>query len=176
VSDRITSVGENGVATGIFAGYQKIIDGKLYIAAEGFYQYADILIEKEENAFPGNINYFTYIKNSHKSGIVGKVGFVHCNNLFYLKTGIALSHFTLGFKDNGCNICLIPGGVSSTSKLQKGVIVGGGVEYFINKNVGIGMEYEITSYPSMNFKSNNVGSFSFKSTSHTFQVRFKYTL
>jgi hypothetical protein len=28
----------------------------------------------------------------------------------------------------------------------------------------------------MNFKSNHVGSFSFKSTSQTFQLRFKYTI
>ncbi len=171
-SDRVTSVGENGMVPGLFAGYQKIFDERFYVAAEGFYQYSEILIEKDENTFPGFVNYFTYIKNDHKAGIVGKFGFVHSNNIFYVKTGLALSHFILGFRDNAEN----PNITSSKSKTQKGIILGGGMDYFINRNFAVGMEYEITCYPSMNFKSNSVGSFSFKPISHTFQVRFKYTL
>ena len=171
-SDRVTSVGENGFAPGVFGGYQNIIDGMIYLAAEGFYQYADVLIEKDENTFPGFVNYFTYINNKHKGGIVGKLGFVHYNNIFYLKTGFALGRFVLGFKDNSEN----PSINSSTTRLQKGIILGGGMDYFINKNVAIGLEYEIINYSSMAFKNNTVGSFSFKPTSHTFQVKFKYTL
>jgi len=175
-SDRVTSVGEKGVALGVFAGYQKIIDGKLYIAAEGFYQYADIHIEKEENTLPGYINYFTYIDNTHKGGMVGKFGFVHSNNIFYLKTGVVLSHFVLGFRDNVRNPFLVAARTSKVSKIQTGVIMGGGIDYFINRNFAIGMEYEVVNYPSMDFKNQNGGSPSFKSTSHTFQVRFKYTV
>lgn len=175
-SDRVTSVGEKGAAIGAFAGYQKIIDKNLYVAAECFYQYADILIEKEENTLPGYVNYFTYIKNSHKGGVVGKFGFVHSNNIFYLKTGLVLSHFILGFRDNAKNPFLIATRTSTISKIQKGVLIGGGIDYFINRNFGIGMEYEVITYPSISFNINNGGSPSFKSTSHTFQVRFKYTL
>lgn len=171
-ADRVTSVGENGFAPGVFMGYQNIIDGVIYLAAEGFYNYADVLIEKDENTFPGFVNYFTYIKNAHKGGIVGKVGFVCDNNIFYLKTGLALGRFILGFRDNAGN----PPITSSTTRTQKGIILGGGMDYFINKNVAIGLEYEIINYSSMAFKNNAVGSFSFKPTSHTFQVRFKYTL
>lgn len=170
-ADRVTSVGENGIASGVFAGYEKVIDD-FYIAIESFYQYADILIEKDENTFPGFVNYFTYIKNGHKGGIVGKVGFVHSNNIFYVKTGMALSRFILGFRDNSGN----PPLTSSASKIQKGIILGGGMDYLINRNFSMGLEYEITCYPSMNFKNNTVGSFSFKPYSHTFQVRLKYTL
>jgi opacity protein-like surface antigen len=171
-TDRVSSLGENGIVSGVFAGYEKIIDKCLYLAMEGFYQYADILIEKDENTFPGFVNYFTYIKNGHKGGIVGKVGFVHYNNIFYLKTGLALSRFVLGFKDNSGNHAI----TSNASRVQKGIILGGGMDYFINKNFAIGVEYDITCYPSMNFKSNTVGSFSFKPYSHTIQARFKYIL
>lgn len=170
-SDRITSVGENGIPLGAFVGYQNIIDERFYLAGEGFYQYANVLIEKDENTFPGFVNYFTYIKNEYKSGIVGKFGFVHNNNIFYAKTGLAISRFILGFKDNTGNPII----TSSTSKTQKGVILGGGVDFFLNKNVSVGIDYDITTYPSMGFKSNTVGSFSFKPVSHTFQTRFKYT-
>lgn len=171
-ADRVTSVGENGVGSGVFIGYETILDGGFYIAAETFYQYANIMIEKDENTFPGFVNYFTYIKNNHKTGIVAKVGFLHANNVFYLKTGLALSRFNLGFKDNTGN----PPITSNKSTSQKGLIFGGGMDYFINRNVAIGLEYEITCYQSMNFRNNAVGSFSFKPYSHTFQVRFKYTL
>ena len=171
-SDRVTSVGESGTAIGVFGGYQNIIDGTIYIAAECFYQYADVLIEKDENTFPGFVNYFTYINNKHKGGVVGKLGLVHYKNIFYLKTGLAFGRFLLGFKDNSANPIIS----SSTYKVQKGIILGGGVDYFVNSNVSIGLEYEVINYSSMSFKSNMVGSFSFKPVSHTFQVRFKYTL
>lgn len=175
ISDRVTSVGEKSVAMGVFGGYQKIIDGKLYLATEIFYQYADILIEKEENSLPGYINYFTYIKNSHKAGIVGKIGFVHCNNVFYLKAGLALSNFDLTFRNQ--NYLLNPKGMASIHRTQKGLLIGGGADYFINRNFAIGVEYEIINYPPiMNLKIDTAGGFSFKSSSHTFQVRFKYTV
>lgn len=171
-SDRITSVGENSLVSGVFVGYEKVIDCYLYLAFESFYQYANILIEKDENTFPGFVNYFTYIKNNHKGGIVGKVGFANSNNVFYLKTGIALSRFILGFRDNTGNPIIN----SSKSTTQKGIIFGGGIDYILNKNVAIGIEYEVTSYPTMSFKSNTVGSFSFKPYSHTFNMRFKYKI
>ncbi len=169
-SDRTTSVGESGSAPGAFVGYQ-IFDGKIYLAAEGFYQHSDIVIEKEENTFPGFINYFTYIKNDHKSGIVGKFGFVHSGHIFYIKTGLELSRFILGFRDKNES----PAITSSKSRIRKGIILGGGMDYFINRNFAIVMEYGITNYSSMNFKNNSVGSFCFKPASHVFQVRLKYT-
>lgn len=171
-SDRVTSVGESGITAGLFVGYQKVFDNTLYLAAEGSYQYSDILIEKDENTFPGFVNYFTYIKNDHKAALVGKFGFVHSNNIFYLKTGLALSRFMLGFRDNNES----PSITSGKFKMQKGIVVGGGVDYFINRSFVIGVEYDVTTYPSMNFKNNAAGSFTFKPNAHTFQVRFKYTL
>lgn len=170
-SDRVTSLGEGTNVPGVFFGYQKIIEGRVYIASEAFYQYSNILIEKEENTFPAFVNYFTYIKNDNKYGIAGKVGFTHQNNIFYIKLGLAVSRFTLGFKDNSNN----DGITSSVTRREKGMLFGLGTDYFISKSVGVGVEYEITKYPSMKFKNNIVGSFSFKPVTHTFQMRFKYT-
>jgi len=175
ISDRVISIGEKGLATGIFAGYQKIFDRNLYIAVEGFYQYANIVIEKEENSLPGYINYFMYMKNNHKGGIAAKIGFVHCNNVFYLKSGIALSRFALTFRNQ--NYLLNPKDIASIHRVQKGILIGGGIDYFINKNFGIGIEYEVINYPAiMNIKIDTAGGFSFKPTAHTFNLRFKYTL
>lgn len=169
-TDKAISLGESLPNPGAMIGYQTLLaDTNIFVGLEIFSQFHIMNLQKTENTHPGFVEYVTDIRKKNSYGVTGNLGFAVNRTVFYVKGGAVMSDFRLSFTDKSG----VPTQYSSKCYRKVGHLLGGGVEYAINNNWKIGLDYEYAVYPKTNLGF-AIGSYEFEPRTYNTQVRLKY--
>lgn len=166
-----SNLGKGALATGIFVGYNHLIqESPLFVGFEIGAQNHTLEVKKEENTFPPFVHYLTKVQTNNSLTAVAKIGIVVKDLLIYGKGGIARTNFKMNFAD--LSISHKPSYVSENFK-KYGTILGFGVDYNINPNWGIGVDYTVANYSNLKL-AHKVGNFKMSPSLRTTTFRLNY--
>ena len=125
---------KRSVTGGLFAGYDKTINGRFVLGAEGG---VDLASDNEVTSSAGGTSYSVDPKYSFD--LTARAGYlVNPQTLIYARGGYTGARVR--------TTVTTPAGVSSASDSQDGWVVGGGVERVITQNVSARVEYRYSKF------------------------------
>lgn len=170
--NRSSKLGDDDFIVGGFLGYNNSIeDTPLFVGFELGGNYHHMVLSKEEQAFPPFAHHVTNIKTN--ASILGalKFGLIVKDLLFYVKGGAAWTNWSFKFSDRTTHAWK-----EKTIYSQKtGVLMGCGLDYVLNKNWLLGIEYINSSYPELRLNP-HVGKMKASPTIHNCMLRLIYAL
>ena len=151
----VSSLGNNDLTAGVLFGYNNTIDETpLFVGFEIGAQYHNLLTTKEEKTFPPYINYKTTTQtNSSVTGIL-KIGILVKDLMFYAKGGTSYTNWKFNFMDLGA----LQNKTKLKSCTKSGKLFGFGIDYKLNENWVIGIEFSQTYYTPIKL-THSVGDF-----------------
>ena len=144
----VSSSGDTGVNVGAYVGYNHLIqETPLFIGLEVGIENHNLKIDQEENTSPPvPINHKTAVKTNNSLTGVGKFGFVVKDLMLYVKAGVVKTNWGVSYSASYNNAL----GIDDKVKPNKyGSIFGLGVDYKLNKNWLIGVDYSVKTYPEV---------------------------
>jgi len=163
-----SNAGNKNGNVGAFIGYNHLIqDTPLFVGLEFGVQNHNLKINKEEHM----VRYSTIAKTNNSFTGVGKIGIIIKDLMVFTKFGLVKTNWDLQFKTNAG---MGPPTTNRVKTNEYGTIYGFGVDYKLNTNWGIGVEYTVKTYSSLKLKS-SVGIVTFKPTINTTSFRLMYS-
>lgn len=131
----VTGLASSGLAGGLQAGYNYQM-GSIVIGLEGDVTAAS-LQARSNNSLPGT----WWSSGANWFGAIGpRVGFAFGDALIYAKGGVAIADFDYSHNQGGNTI--------SAGSTRTGWMIGGGLEYAINRNFSVKAEYNFMDFGS----------------------------
>jgi opacity protein-like surface antigen len=142
-----SNLGKHGFHGGVFAGYNYLIkESPLLIGGEIGAQLHSLEASKEDRVALIHANYSTKVRASNSVTALMKMGFCINELVIYGKCGFAQTNFEMDYIDSRD----ASNPATYARKFKKdGLVVGGGVEYNINPNWIIGIDYAVSTYPNL---------------------------
>lgn len=161
-----SNLGKHGFHGGVFAGYNYLIkESPLLIGGEIGAQLHSLEALKEDKA-----HYSTKIKASNSFTALMKMGICVNELVIYGKCGFAQTNFEM----NHIDATGYDNPVAYSRKFKKdGLVVGGGIEYNINPNWIIGVDYAVSTYPNLKLNY-DVGQIKVQPSLQTTTFRLSY--
>lgn len=161
-----SNLGKHGFHGGVFAGYNYLIkESPLLIGAEIGAQLHSLEALKEDKA-----HYSTKIKASNSFTALMKMGICVNELVIYGKCGFSQTNFEINYIDATDS----DKPLAHSRKLKKdGLVVGGGIEYNINPNWIIGVDYAVSTYPNLKLNY-DVGQIKVQPSLQTTTFRLSY--
>jgi opacity protein-like surface antigen len=167
-----SSSGDKSVTVGTFIGYNHLIqETPLFIGLELGVENHNLKIDQEENVSHLPINHKTVVKTNNSFTAIGKFGFIVKDLMIYAKAGVVKTNWSLSYSARYNNAL----GIENTVKTNKyGSIFGFGVDYKLNPNWLIGVDYSVKSYPDVVLKG-AIANVTIKPTINTTSFRLMYS-
>jgi len=162
-----SNMGKDAFNSGIFMGYNYLIEPPLFIGIEVGAQNHNIESIREENTFPPYVHYETRVRTNNS--LIGslKMGIVVKDLMIYGKGGIVRTNWNVNFSEK-------PKEYSKSDKITKdGLIFGFGIDYNLNPNWAIGVDYTVANYPNLKL-THDVGEFKMSPCLRTTTFRLTY--
>lgn len=146
---KTTFGGGNGFIIGAQAGYDHQIQS-VVVGIAGDINY-DATEKSHHPSWAASPLYKLNVSNEFTGTVRGRLGYlVHQDLLLYATGGLAIGRKQL--KDNEQNV------PPSQSKTHLGLVVGGGLEYRVTKNISTFVEYRYYAYEALNYVKKEVKS------------------
>lgn len=158
---------------GIFTGYNHLIEGTpLFVGTEVSVQIYDMDSSKERTLTHPYTNYFMSVKSDKSASAVIKLGIVINNALIYGKAGLAYTNFKAKVIDKGVTL---PRETVVEKKFHRyAPALGVGLDFKLNDNWMVGVDYTVASYASFTLPSSS-GNLNFSSTIQMKSLRLVYS-
>lgn len=151
---------------GIYTGYNHLIEGTpVFVGTEISVQMYDMNSSKERTLILPYTNYSLAVKSKNSAAAVVKLGIVVSNVLIYGKAGLSYAYFMTRVVDKSGTEQKEP--VAEKKFHRYAPVLGLGVDFKLNDNWLIGIDYTTASYASLNVQS-SAGNLNI---SHTVQMK-----
>lgn len=159
---------------GIFMGYNHSIEGTpVFVGTEISGQMYDMHASKEKMYGYPHMSYQTSVRSKNSAAAVIKLGVSVSNALIYGKAGVSYALFLATITDKGHTVN--PRNSVFSKKFHRyAPVVGLGIDFSLNKNWAIGVDYTVASYSSLKVLS-SAGHFNLSSTVQMQSLRLTYS-
>jgi len=166
-----SNIGKDSFNYGLFVGYNYLIkESPIFIGVEIGAQNHNLEATKGENTFPPFVNYVTTVRTNNSLSGVFKLGIVVKDLMIYGKGGIVRTNWMMNFVDKGN----FRGDSAISQKFTKdGSIFGFGVDYSLNPNWSMGIDYTVSNYPTIKLV-HRLGEFKMHPSLRTTTFRLSY--
>jgi outer membrane immunogenic protein len=173
--NNILNVSSKGIGFNGFFGYGTLFGGGFFLGGElGLgYDGSRFSNKKAGNAIVNGVSTSVRFKGRSTAtyGVAGRIGYVISNVLPYIKVGFE-GHSAVKFTTtDGTQIMF---GGKSVNLRRNGLLVGGGIDYALTKNVFVRAEYGHNFGSRASFSSNGVRIADFRTPTDTFLIGAGY--
>ena len=158
---------------GIFAGYNHLVKGTpIFIGTEISAQMYDMNSSKERMLLLPYTNYSLSMKSKNSAAAVIKLGLVINDALIYGKAGLSYTYFMTKVVDRGATAARET--VSEKKSHRYAPVLGIGLDFRLNDNWIIGVDYTVASYANFTVPSSS-GNLNFSNTVEMKSLRLIYS-
>jgi opacity protein-like surface antigen len=158
---------------GIFMGYNHSIEGTpVFVGLEVSGQMYDMNASKEKACQHPYMSYQASVRSKTSAAAVVKLGISVSNALIYGKAGLSYALFLATITDKGHTAPTNP--IFYRKYHRYAPVIGLGVDFSLNKNWAIGVDYTVASYASLKVLS-SAGHFGLSSTIQMKSLRLTYS-
>lgn len=158
---------------GIFTGYNHLIEGTpVFVGTEISMQMYDMDSSKERTLILPYTNYSVSVKSNKSAAAVIKLGLVINDAIIYGKAGLSYAYFMTRVVDRGTTAARES--VAEKKSHRYAPVLGLGLDFRLNNNWIIGVDYTVASYSSFSVPSAS-GNLNFSSTVQMKSLRLVYS-